>query len=63
MADRKVLFRLENLTKHFPIKKQSLFQKEQLAVRANEDITIDIWSVNRVAANRPSDGLFCGSIR
>ena len=43
MADRKVLFRLENLTKHFPIKKQSLFQKEQLAVRADEDITIDIY--------------------
>lgn len=43
MADRKVLFRLENMTKHFPIKKSSIFQREQLVVRANEDITIDIY--------------------
>lgn len=43
MDDRKILFRLENLTKHFPIKKQSLFQRETHAVRANEDININIY--------------------
>lgn len=41
--EHKLLFRIENLTKHFPIKKSSIFQRETLAVRANENITIDIY--------------------
>ena len=41
--EQKLLFRIENLTKHFPIKKSSIFQRETLAVRANENITIDIY--------------------
>lgn len=41
--DKKVLIRIENLKKYFPIKKSSVFQKEQLYVRANDDITLDIY--------------------
>lgn len=41
--ERKVLFSLRNFTKHFPLKKASIFQKEQLKVRANEDVNIDIY--------------------
>ena len=42
MSDKKVLFKVENLQKYFPIKKSSVFQKEQKYVRANKDISIEI---------------------
>jgi len=38
------LLSITNLKKYFPIAKSSVFQKEQLYVRANEEITIDIHS-------------------
>lgn len=40
---KKILFSLRGVTKHFPLKKESVFQKDQLFVRANEDINIDIY--------------------
>ncbi len=43
MENKKVLVRVRNLTKHFPIRKTSLFQREQLFVRANDDISLDIY--------------------
>ncbi len=39
---KKVLFRVENLQKYFPIKKKSVLQREQKYVRANKDLTIEI---------------------
>lgn len=41
--DKKVLIRVENLKQYFPVKKASFLQKEQLYVRANDDISIDIY--------------------
>ena len=41
--DKKVLIRIENLKQYFPIKKASAFSKEQLYVRANDDISLDIY--------------------
>ncbi len=43
MSNNKVLFKVENLQKYFPIKKSSVFQKEQKYVRANKDISIEIY--------------------
>ncbi len=43
MPEKEILFRIRNFTKHFPLKKSSMFQKEQLAVRANENINLDIY--------------------
>lgn len=40
--DRKVLIRVQNLKQYFPIKK-NFIQKEKLFVRANDDITLDIY--------------------
>lgn len=40
---KKKLLSITNLKKYFPIAKSSIFQKEQLYVRANEDITFDIY--------------------
>ena len=37
------LLSIVNLKKYFPIPKSSIFQKERLYVRANEDISIDIY--------------------
>ncbi len=37
------LLSIKNLKKYFPLPKTKLFQKEQLYVRANEDISIDIF--------------------
>ncbi len=37
------LLSINNLKKYFPVAKTSIFQKEQLYVRANEDISIDIF--------------------
>ena len=39
----KKLLSITNLKKYFPVAKSSIFQKEQLYVRANEDITLDIY--------------------
>ena len=44
MQNTKKLLSIKNLKKYFPIAKSSIFQKEQLYVRANEEITIDIHS-------------------
>lgn len=43
MENRKVLIRMQDLTKYFPLKKASIFQKNQIYVRANEGITLDIY--------------------
>ena len=43
MSRTKKLLSITNLKKYFPIAKSSIFQKEQLYVRANEDITLDIY--------------------
>ncbi|MCF6460491.1 oligopeptide/dipeptide ABC transporter ATP-binding protein [Clostridium sp. Cult3] len=42
-TDKKVLVRIENLKKYFPLKKKSIFDREQLYVRANDDVTLDIY--------------------
>ncbi|MBQ1965377.1 MAG: ATP-binding cassette domain-containing protein [Clostridia bacterium] len=39
----KKLLSITNLKKYFPVAKSSIFQRKQLYVRANEDITIDIF--------------------
>ena len=44
MQNTEKLLSIKNLKKYFPIAKSSFFQKEQLYVRANEEITIDIHS-------------------
>ena len=43
MPNTKKLLSITNLKKYFPVAKSSIFQKQQLYVRANEDITIDIY--------------------
>ena len=43
MPNTEKLLSIMNLKKYFPIAKSSVFQKEQLYVRANEEITIDIY--------------------
>ena len=40
---RKKLLSITNLKKYFPIAKSSIFQREQLYVRANEDLTFDVY--------------------
>ena len=42
MKNTEKLLSIKNLKKYFPIAKKHIFQKEQLFVRANEEITIDI---------------------
>ena len=37
------LLSITNLKKYFPVGKQSIFGKKQLYVRANEEITLDIY--------------------
>ena len=44
MKNTEKLLSITNLKKYFPVAKTSIFQKEQLYVRANEEITIDIHS-------------------
>ena len=39
----KVILRLRNFSKYFPIKKKSVFDREQNYVRANEGISLDIY--------------------
>ena len=43
MPSTKKLLSITNLKKYFPVAKSSIFQKNQLYVRANEDITLDIY--------------------
>ncbi|TJX67588.1 ATP-binding cassette domain-containing protein [Soehngenia saccharolytica] len=40
---KKVLIRVENLKQYFPVKKGSIFNPEHLFVRANDDVTLDIY--------------------
>lgn len=40
---KKALLRVENLQKYFPLKKKNIFQKQQEYVRANKDITLEIY--------------------
>ncbi len=42
MKNTEKLLSITNLKKYFPVAKSSIFQREQLYVRANEEITIDI---------------------
>ena len=42
MSNTKKLLSITNLKKYFPIAKSSIFQRERLYVRANEEITLDI---------------------
>ena len=42
MKNTENLLSITNLKKYFPIAKSNIFQKEQLYVRANEEITLDI---------------------
>ena len=44
MKNTEKLLSIKNLKKYFPVAKSSIFQRQQLYVRANEDITIDIHS-------------------
>lgn len=43
MKSTKKLLSITNLKKYFPVAKSSVFQKNQLYVRANEDISLDIY--------------------
>ena len=43
-GEKKALLRITDLKQWFPIKKTKLFQKEQLYVRANDGITLDIYA-------------------
>jgi peptide/nickel transport system ATP-binding protein len=43
VENKKPLIRIENLTHYFPLKKKSIFQRQQLYVRANEDISLNIY--------------------
>ena len=53
MPNTNKLLSITNLKKYFPIAKSSIFQKEQLYVRANEDITIDIQNGETFARATP----------
>lgn len=41
--ERKKLLSITNLKKYFPVAKKSIFQRNQLYVRANEDISFDVY--------------------
>ena len=43
MKNTKKLLSITNLKKYFPVAKSSIFQREQFYVRANEDISLDIY--------------------
>ena len=43
MQNTRKLLSITNLKKYFPVAKTSIFQKKRLYVRANEDITLDIY--------------------
>ncbi len=42
-TERKKLLSVRNLRKYFPLKKTSIFSREQLFNRANDDISLDIY--------------------
>ena len=44
MPSTEKLLSITNLKKYFPVAKASILQKEQFYVRANEEITLDIYS-------------------
>jgi len=41
--EKKVLIRIQHLKQYFPIAKPSIFSKEQLYIRANDDISLEIY--------------------
>ena len=43
MPSTKKLLSITNLKKYFPIAKSSIFQRQQYYVKANEDISLDIY--------------------
>lgn len=43
MQNTKKILSITNLKKYFPVEKNSIFQKKRLYVRANEDISLDIY--------------------
>lgn len=43
MPNTEKLLSITNLKKYFPVPKSSIFQKQQFYVRANEEITVDIY--------------------
>lgn len=43
MPNTKKLLSITNLKKYFPVARSSLFQKEKLYVRANEEVSLDIY--------------------
>ena len=46
MADeKKVLIHVDDVKMHFPIKKKSIFNKEEVTVKAVDGISIDIYVV------------------
>ncbi|WP_455716133.1 oligopeptide/dipeptide ABC transporter ATP-binding protein [Anaerosporobacter sp.] len=42
-TEKKVLLHISNLKQYFPVKKASIFQKEQLYLKANDGINLDIY--------------------
>jgi len=42
-GERNVLLKLENVKMHFPLKKDSIFQKERPVVKAVDGVTIDVY--------------------
>jgi oligopeptide transport system ATP-binding protein len=45
MNQEKPLLRVENMTKHFPILRAVIIQKEVGAVQAVEDVSFDIYKI------------------
>ena len=43
VKDKKVLIRVDNLKQYFPVKKSSFMSKENLFVRANDDVSLEIY--------------------
>lgn len=41
--DKKILLKINDLKQYFPVKKTKLFQKEQLFVKANDGVSLDIY--------------------
>ena len=41
--ERKPLIRIDHLKQYFPVKKETLFSSEQLFVRANDDVSLEIY--------------------
>lgn len=43
IVGKKLLFKLVDFTKHFPLKKAGLFNKEEISVKANEGVNLEIY--------------------